>query len=175
MDHNDIACLYDKVSGKLFYSEGSEDFVAGEKIPPDPPQYKVSEVEKNISLQVSSNAGVENIIDVDLGFSLQDFSIDVILKEKANKAILSCDKLNTELFKMRSNVASCANRLESIINLQNNDIINLTSVNSLIKDADIAHEASKMAQANILQEISTSLFSQSNLINKNMVQVLLRL
>ena len=65
------------------------------------------------------------------------------------------------------------NRIDSIIELQNIDKINLSTKNSLIKDADIAQESANLTQSQILQQISTSLFSQANNITGNLAMKLL--
>ncbi|MBQ7287930.1 MAG: flagellin, partial [Candidatus Gastranaerophilales bacterium] len=68
---------------------------------------------------------------------------------------------------------SCLNRIESIMTLQDNNIINLNSKKSLIKDADIAEESTNLTQTQILQQITSSLFTQANQINGNLALRLL--
>ena len=65
----------------------------------------------------------------------------------------------------RSQVGSAASRIDSIVELQNNDIVNLNYKNSLIKDSDIAIESTNLAHAQILQQVSSSLFAQANSMN----------
>ncbi|MBQ7286507.1 MAG: hypothetical protein IJW73_01970, partial [Candidatus Gastranaerophilales bacterium] len=54
-----------------------------------------------------------------------------------------------------------------------NNIINLNSKKSLIKDADIAEESTNLTQTQILQQITSSLFTQANQINGNLALRLL--
>ena len=71
------------------------------------------------------------------------------------------DKLISALTSKRASVGSALNRLDSIYQLQTTNKINLSQTKSTLIDTDIAYEASKNTQAQILQEISASLLSQS--------------
>jgi flagellin len=70
-------------------------------------------------------------------------------------------------------IASAANRLESVRQTQINELENLTASNSICIDTDIAQEATDLARNQILQQISTSLFSQAHQITGNLALRLL--
>lgn len=72
-----------------------------------------------------------------------------------------------------SDIGATLNRLESIMELQNNNIENLSFAKSLITDSDIALEATKFAHAQILQQVGISLLTQTNNHNRGFVQRLL--
>ena len=61
-----------------------------------------------------------------------------------------------------STIGSIENRLESALSTLTTQYENLSSAKSVITDADIASEASKYTQQQILQQVSTSLLAQAN-------------
>ena len=174
IDKNGAACLYDKVSGQMFYNQGSGDFKTGDIIPPEKSQFLASQLDNSTTLQIGAEAGKNNTVKFDLGFNLEEFNITATSINGAKVAIQKCDELIDVFNLRRSQVGSSMNRIDSIIQLQNNDIINLNSTNSIIKDADIAKESTSLAHAQILQEISTSLFSQAHQITGSLALRLLQ-
>ena len=88
-------------------------------------------------------------------------------------SIQKCNELIDVFLLRRAQVGSAMNRMESIIDLQNNDILNLSETNSLIKDADIAKESANLVHNQILQQMSTSVFTQSHQITGNLALKLL--
>ena len=79
------------------------------------------------------------------------------------------DEVNLEL----SKIGASMNRLESISELNENSIVNLSSSKSLIVDADIASEATENVHSQILQQVSIALFSQTSNQNRNLISSLL--
>ena len=173
IDNSGKACMYDKVTGQFFYNQGSGEFQTGDIIPPEEPEFITTAVDNSTSLQIGQNAGTNNTINIDLGFNLDSFEIDVTSLNSTKVAIQKCTELIDTFSLRRSQVGSNLNRLDSIIELQNNDIISLKTANSTIKDTDIAQEASKLTHQQILQQVSSSLFTQANQINGNLAQRLL--
>ena len=173
IDKNGVACLYDKVTGEFAYNQGTGDFRTGDIIPPEESQFIESQLDNSTLLQIGSEAGIDNSINIDLGFNLDAFNINVTSINSAKVAIQKCDELMDVFNLRRSQVGSSMNRLDSIVQLQNNDIINLNETNSIIKDADIAKESANLAQNQILQQISTSLFSQAHNITGGLALKLL--
>ena len=173
IDNNGVACMYDKVSEQLFYNQGTGEFKTGDIIPPEESEFITTAIDNSVDLQIGANAGIDNMINVDLGFNLDPFNIDVSTINNCKVAIQKCDELIDVFSLRRSQVGSAMNRIDSIIELQNIDKINLSTKNSLIKDADIAQESANLTQSQILQQISTSLFSQANNITGNLAMKLL--
>lgn len=173
LDNNRVACLYDKVSGQLFYSEGADDFVAGDEIE-GPKEYQKVLVPNLTDLHVGKEAGDSNMVNIDLTFELGSLSMNVSTAENAKETIEKCDKLNEKILNKLSSVGSSLNRLESIIELQNNDIINLNSKKSIIADTDMAKESAEFARTQIIKQVTSSLFSQSHKMNKNLALALIR-
>ena len=113
------------------------------------------------------------MVNVDLGFNLDAFEIDVSTLNSCKVGVQLCDELIDVFSMRRSQVGSCLNRIDSIMSLHDNNIINLNSKKSLIKDADIAAESTNLTQTQILQQITSSLFTQANQINGNLALRLL--
>lgn len=165
-DHYGNICMYDKVTERLVYNAGSGEFKAG---PPakDPPQDKI------FSIQIGPDAGLDNKIDLEIGFDFVGITNDVMTIDGARNALKEADGLINSLSKSRSKIGSALNRMESIYNLNQINIENLNIANSLITDTDMAQEASNLTQSQILKEISTSLFTQSHQITSGLALRLL--
>ena len=72
-------------------------------------------------------------------------------------------------------IGATLNRLDSISKVQNLDIENLSNLNSIIMDTDIACETANLTKSQILQQVSASLFTHANSLNGGLVQRLLGL
>lgn len=83
-------------------------------------------------------------------------------KIAAQDSISMVDTAIKKVAGMRANFGALQNRLTSTIN--NLDIFteNLSAANSRIRDADIAHEASELTRANIMQQAGVSMLAQAN-------------
>ena len=178
VDKNGEACMYDKVSGELFYNSGAKDFVTGVKIeepeppapppeepkpkptPPKPPTFRSGDV----LLQIGANSGGFNQLGIDLTFDLDEFDSDVTTSPNASKTLEAMDKLKDLLVEKRSTVGAQRNRLESVINSNRLKNENLSSSYSTIMDTDFANETAKLTRQQILQQASASLLSQANTV-----------
>jgi flagellin len=87
---------------------------------------------------------------------------DVTDDTNFDKAVRMLDVAIDDLSDRKSQIGSAGNRLDSALSTLTTQFENLSSANSLITDADIAAEASKFTQNQILQQISTSLLAQAN-------------
>ena len=112
-------------------------------------------------------------IDLTLDFNLKGLNLDFSSTENAIKGINKLDEIIDEVNMELSNIGANMNRLESINELNENSIVNLSSSKSLIMDADIASEATKNVQSQILQQVSTAILSQANNQNRNLLSSLL--
>lgn len=143
---------------------------------------------KGVTFQVGSSYEKDNTIDVskslfasvafksltglgtdDKAFSLEDlygkdnYGTDDAVKEGSfAEAIEKLDAGLTKIAERKSLIGSAQNRLDSALNTLTTQYTNLSSAKSIITDADIAAEASNYTQAQILQQVSTSLLAQAN-------------
>lgn len=79
-----------------------------------------------------------------------------------NKAIAALDDAVDNITDRKSLIGSTQNRLESALDTLVTQYSNLSSAKSIITDADIADEASRFTQNQILQQVATSLLAQAN-------------
>lgn len=80
----------------------------------------------------------------------------------AQESIEKLDEMLKAVDSYRGTLGAVQNRLESTISNQENVIENVSDAKSRIQDVDYASETAKMAQQNILQQVSTSILSQAN-------------
>jgi flagellin len=79
-----------------------------------------------------------------------------------DQALTKLDGAIDNLTNRKAMIGSAQSRLSSALDTLTTQYTNLSSANSIIKDADIAAEASKFTQNQILQQVSTSLLAQAN-------------
>lgn len=79
-----------------------------------------------------------------------------------NDALTKLDNAINDLTGRKALIGSAQSRLSSALDTLTTQYANLSSANSIITDADIAQEASKYTQNQILQQVSTSLLAQAN-------------
>ena len=79
-----------------------------------------------------------------------------------NVALSKLDSAIDDLTARKSLIGSAQSRLGSALDTLTTQYTNLSSAKSIITDADIASEASKFTQNQILQQVSTSLLAQAN-------------
>ena len=125
----------------------------------------------SISLQIGD--GAFESIDISLDFNLKSLNLDFSDTKSASKGISKLDEMIDEVNLELSNIGATMNRLDSISQLNENTIVNLSSSKSLITDTDVAKEATEYAHSQILQQISTALLSQANIQNSNLISNLL--
>ena len=79
-----------------------------------------------------------------------------------NAALTKLDNAINDLTGRKAVIGAAQSRLSSALDTLTTQYTNLSSANSIIADADIAAEASKFTQNQILQQVSTSLLAQAN-------------
>ena len=72
----------------------------------------------------------------------------------------------------RSMLGSYQNRMEHIVNGQNNVIENTTAAESRIRDTDMAKEMVKYSNENILEQVGHSMMAQANQKNQSVLNLL---
>jgi flagellin len=129
--------------------------------------------EKGVTFQVGANADENNVIQAskDLFAKVEfksltntntDFDLTKMSAPTFKTAIENLDKAIDNVTGRKSTIGSVQNRLESALDTLTTQFENLSSAKSIITDADIAAEASKFTQQNILQQVATSLLAQAN-------------
>jgi len=150
---DNVAGMYDKVSGTFFGNKGTGEFVSGREVPGDP---------AIVDLQVGANSGEDNVLSVTTGFLLNNYIGDVSTVEKASETLTKTDELINLFLEQRSNIGASQNRLESVLSSQETKIENLSESNSNIKDTDFAKETANLTKYQILQNMVASLIAQAN-------------
>jgi flagellin len=74
--------------------------------------------------------------------------------------------------RMRSNIGAYVNRLEHALSNQNNVLQNVTSAESLIRDADFSFETMNFTRLQILSQSSTAMLAQANSLPNNILNLL---
>ena len=120
-------------------------------------QYQVGpsadEKENTITYKMSANA-TNRGLGVD-GIDLSD-------KSGARSALETVETAMTKLGQMRADYGAVQSRLEITTGSLDSSYENLSAAKSRISDADVAHEASELTSAQILQNVSVSVLAQSN-------------
>ena len=124
-------------------------------------------------LQVGLNSSDESVINIKIDFSLAGFEVDLSTTENARDALVAIDEVLERLNKEHLNIGATMNRLESLREAQIVQLDNITSSLSILKDADIAEETTKLINKQILQQASASLLLQTrNLRQESVLQLL---
>ncbi len=118
------------------------------------------------SVNFSALTGMQTVAQVggDEGTTTVDGGFDVSTLDVKNLslAVQNLDKALNNITARKSTIGSAENRMQSALDTLVTQYENLSSSKAVITDADIAEEASGYVQAQILQQISTSVLSQAN-------------
>ena len=97
---------------------------------------------------------------------------DVTSREAANNTILTMDHALTALDKIRSNIGSTQNQLESTVRNISVTQVNVAAAESQIRDVDFASESANFAKQNILAQSGSYAMSQANAVQQNVMRLL---
>lgn len=117
---------------------------------------------KKCNLQVGINNDENSVLQVDTNFDLGLFSVSVMTDDSARNSLTKIDELMEKVTNKMTEIGAIQNRLESVIEAQETQIMTMSSANSLIKDADIAEESSSYIKSQILQQTTASLLATAN-------------
>ncbi|MFN8791769.1 MAG: flagellin [Bdellovibrionales bacterium] len=111
--------------------------------------------------------GDENVITYDLSTDATAGSIGIdgiSLESKgdARDMLSVVDEAVAQIGAMRANFGAIQNRLDATTNNLDIQIENLSAAKSRISDADIAHESTELASAQVLQNAAVSVLAQAN-------------
>ncbi len=99
-------------------------------------------------------------------------SMPLISQSNAAFAITAVASALTDVNSFRAKLGAVTNRLQHALSNQENVQINVSSAESMIRDADFAHETAEFTKFQILQQSATSMLSQSNSLPNNVLSLL---
>jgi flagellin len=99
-------------------------------------------------------------------------SLDVSTTGGASTAMDNIDLALAAVSATRAGLGAGQNRLESVVNNLNDNIVNLSDARSRILDTDYSAETTVMAKAQILSQASTAMIAQANQAQQNVLSLL---
>lgn len=99
-------------------------------------------------------------------------SISAATAEDAMAALDSIDAALAQVSESRSKAGAVYNRLETLIDSLATQIENISTADSVIRDADVALETARYTQAEILQEAAIAMLTQANTIQRTALELL---
>ena len=100
---------------------------------------------------------------------------DVTTVDNSNKVLVQIDAALQQLATSGAQLGAYQNRFQAAITGLNTDATNLTSARSSIQDTDYAQATSNLSKAQILQQASTAMVAQANMIPQNILSLLQKL
>ena len=118
-----------------------------------------------IRFQVGDTTDANSAIFYDTALNIPLGGFDVSTTLKANQTLSKIQSALERVTAKQSYIGTQTNRLENIYNSQQIRIENNMAAKSTISDADIAKEVANMTKAQILQQISVSMLTQTQSIS----------
>ena len=117
--------------------------------------------------QVGPFGNEDNVISFELSTDATASALDIDglgmeTKSDARSLLSVVDEAVAKVGSIRANFGAIQNRLESTTNNLDIQIENLSAAKSRISDADVAHESSELASAQVLQNAAVSVLAQAN-------------
>jgi flagellin len=124
-----------------------------------------------------NNDGADVVLITIGGVTTGSMSIDgnncvVTTQTAATAAITSLDTALTQVNNLRADLGASTNRLEHALNNQSNQEQNMTAAESTIRDADFAYETMQFTRNQILQQSSTAMLAQANMVPQSVLSLL---
>jgi flagellin len=101
--------------------------------------------------------------------------LNVKTVDNSNLTLISIDNALQQLATSSANLGAYQNRFQAAITGLNTDATNLSAAKSGIVDADYAQATSSLSKAQILQQASTAMVAQANMIPQNILSLLQKL
>ena len=127
-------------------------------IKPEKPQAKIN----SVRLQVGTGYDDNSVIELDTGFKLDDFNVNIKTESKASQSISKIDEVMESLITKQTELGAVSNRIKSTIEFQQVQKDSKIAMLSVVKDADMAKESSNFIKSQILQQTTASLLAQAN-------------
>ncbi|MCL1945672.1 MAG: flagellin [Chitinivibrionia bacterium] len=128
----------------------------------------------NCELWIDANS-VNFVDSISASYTAIDVSTlsigNVSTQSTAQAEIGALDKAITMVSKMRADIGSYVNRLESTINNLNVSIANQGAAESQIRDTDFALESSNFTRNQIITQSATAMLSQANQVPQSVLQL----
>lgn len=99
-------------------------------------------------------------------------NVDISTRNGATAAISTARNAINKISTQRSKLGSVQNRLEHKYQNLTNTVENLSAAESLIRDADMAEEMSRMNKYNIIQQAGYAVLAQANSLTNNVLSLL---
>lgn len=127
-----------------------------------------------ISFQIGANQNqsVSASVGTMTSKALEIREVSISTTEAANKAIGLLDKALTKVSQQRADLGAYQNRMESMVKGLGVAAENLTSAESLIRDANIAGEMVELTKNQILQQANVAMLIQANQKNQGALRLL---
>lgn len=93
-------------------------------------------------------------------------------KSDALDSMDQIDEAINNVSSQRATLGAVQSRLQSAVSNLDTQVINQDAARSMIEDADVAHESSKLASANVAKNASISTLSQANNLPNNALRLL---
>ncbi len=120
----------------------------------------------SVPIQVGFEAGETIAIDLvdtsSVGLGIDTDPFDVSSLDNANAVLDGIDAATDVVNRVRGDLGSMQNRLESTLRTIRNVSENLSSAESRIRDVDIATETADLTRNSIMQQAAVSVLSQAN-------------
>lgn len=97
---------------------------------------------------------------------------DLTSASTAKSALNAINTAIAQVAALRGNIGASINQLNAAVNVENNQIQNLTSAQDNISSADISTEVSNMTKYNVLTQTGISALSQSNQMQQGLLKLL---
>ena len=106
------------------------------------------------------------------GLSIDGTNCHPITQTDATAAISALDNALDSVNRLRADLGAKTNRLEHALNNQENQEQNMVAAESVIRDTDFAHETTNFTRHQILQQSSTAMLAQANMIPQSVLSLL---
>jgi flagellin len=120
-----------------------------------------------LEFQVGAFAGKDNVIKYNLNAdatagTLGYDGISVNSKDEARNSLEKVDSALEKIGKLRADFGAVQSRMQVTTTNLDTQFENLSAANSRIRDADVAHESTELAQSQILQTAAVGVLAQAN-------------
>ncbi|MBN1981290.1 MAG: flagellin [Chitinivibrionales bacterium] len=106
------------------------------------------------------------------GLGIAGTNCAVLTQTEASAAISTLDVALRSVNTLRGDLGAVTNRLEHALNNQENQEQNMQAAESVIRDTDFAQETSLFTKLQILQQSSTAMLAQANMVPQSVLSLL---
>ncbi len=134
--------------------------------------------DKKLQIQVNTNNGEKNRINIDLKdmaqttYALGIADINIETQHRATISLAKIDYAQNEISHSRAKIGGISSSLESNIQKLNVDVENEKASHSRIKDADVAEETAASLKNKILQDAQTSAMVQTTNMGRDYLKLI---